>query len=358
MAHEKIIPLILCGGAGSRLWPLSRTEKPKQFLKFGSEFSLLQDTVLRCSGALFDDQPIIVSSDAQRFLIAEDVRQISKKADIVLEPLRRDSCAAIVAGCLQAIQRRPEAMVLVLAADHKIPNAVAFQRAVENAKHDADNGYLTTFGIKPTYAATGFGYIKPGAALREGGSFILDRFVEKPNAETAQTYIDQGYMWNSGNFLFSAKIFLNELSKHAPLVLKAVEHAHATARCDVDFTWLNADHFAASPQISVDYAVMEKTDKAAVLKVDYEWSDIGTWDAVHALLKPDAHGNVIDGNGIVIKGANNLLRSGGKLIAAIGVDDIIVVESDDAIMLTKRGHGEQVKDLVAALKAQKYKEAE
>lgn len=358
MPAQPIIPVILCGGGGARLWPLSRAAKPKQFLKFGSDFSLLQETLMRCSGEPFNAEPIIVSSESQRFLIAEDLREISKRANIILEPSPRDSCAAIVAGCLQALQRSPDAMVLVLAADHKIPDAAAFRQAVAAASEDAADGYLTTFGINPKYPAAGFGYIRPGALLRAGGSAKLDKFVEKPDFETAQKYIEQGYLWNSGNFLFSAQVFLDEVEKYSPEIAVAVRNSFLKSRVDSEFIWLDAESFSAAPKTSVDYAVMEKTNRAAVFKVDYGWSDIGSWDAVHAISPVDADGNVVDGNGLVLDGSNNLVRSNGILTALIGVDDIIVAVSDDAILVTRRGASEKVKDLVAELRARKMKEAD
>jgi mannose-1-phosphate guanylyltransferase / mannose-6-phosphate isomerase len=358
MQQTNIIPIILSGGAGTRLWPLSRNAKPKQFLRFGTEHSLLQETLLRCSGELFDTKPIVVSGDAQRFLIAEDLRELAIKADIVLEPMRRDSCAAIAAGCLQALKRSQDALVFVLAADHKIPDHNAFSKAVQVAVQDAQAGYLTTFGIKPTYAATAYGYIKPGPVLRDGGSAKLEKFVEKPDAITAAKYLDDGYLWNSGNFLFSAKVFLTELEKSAPQILAAVQASFSRARFETDFIWLEKEAFSRSPQISVDYAVLEKTDRAAVLAVDYSWSDIGSWDAVHDLLPHDAHQNAVVGHGLVLNGANNLVHSNTLLTALIGVDDLAVVVSDDAILVTKRGHSENVKILVAELQARKFKEAD
>ncbi len=358
MIAEKIIPIVLSGGAGTRLWPLSREAKPKQFLRFGSEFSLLQETLQRCSSEIFDARPIIVSAESQRFLIAEDLRNISIAADILLEPLRRDSCAAIAAGCLQAVQRSPHALVFVLAADHKIPDVHAFVRAVEQARPDAEAGYLTTFGITPHFAATGYGYIKPGASLRIGGSCKLEKFVEKPDAVNALAYIRDGYLWNSGNFLFSAQVFLDELQKAAPEILQAVSGSFFNARRETDFTWLDADCFAASPRLSIDYAVMEKTEHAAVFKVDYGWSDIGSWDAVHALLPLDEKANAIEGHALVLDGGHNLVRSDGILTALIGVDDLVVVTSRDSVLVTKRGRSESVKDLVAALKAGNFKEVD
>ena len=358
MAEQQIIPVILSGGAGTRLWPLSRNAKPKQFLRFGSEYSLMQETLRRCMAAVFDQRPIIVSGESQRFLIAEDLRDIDVKADIILEPMRRDSCAAIAAGCLQALQRSSDALVFILAADHKIPDVAAFAVAVANAKVDAQAGKLTTFGIKPSSAATGYGYIKPGAPLRAGGSCVLEKFVEKPDAVKAAAYVQSGYLWNSGNFLFSARLFLDEVQKFAPEVLNAVRDSFLQARRETDFIWLEAEGFERAPRISVDYAVMEKTSCAAVFEVDYAWNDIGSWDAVHELLAQDAEGNAVQGQGVILSGKNNLVHSDGILTALIGVDDVVVVTTGDAILVTKRGHTELVKNLVGELKARNFKEAD
>ena len=223
MTASLIIPVILCGGAGVRLWPLSRAAKPKQFLKIGSDNSLFQQTLMRCSGSAFDARPIIVSGESQRFLIAEELRSIGREAEIMLEPLRRDSCAAVAAGCFAALKRSPDAMVLVLAADHHISETEKFASAVLQAQHDAIQGYLVTFGVQPRSAATGYGYIKPADYLRDGGSRIIEKFVEKPNRKTAQRYLKEGYLWNSGNFLFLASAFLSELKQHAPAVFEAVK---------------------------------------------------------------------------------------------------------------------------------------
>jgi mannose-1-phosphate guanylyltransferase / mannose-6-phosphate isomerase len=355
MAIPQIIPLILSGGAGTRLWPLSRDSKPKQFLRFSTEYSLFQETLLRCKGPIFDDRAIVVSGENQRFLIAEDLNSIGAKAEIILEPMRRDSCAAIAVGCLQAIKRAPDALVLVLAADHLIPDAQAFVQAVAAASIDATNGYLTTFGIKPTHAATGYGYIHPGALIRNEGCSRIDAFVEKPNVETAQKYIREGYLWNSGNFLFSAAAFIAELKIHAPKIFEAATKSLELARHETDFIWLNTEAFSESPQISVDYAVMEKTEKTAVMAVDYDWRDIGSWDAVYALFPADDHANVIEGQGLVLNGRNNLVHSAQKITTLSGVDDLIVVVTDDAVMITKRGQSEKIKELVGALVSHSFK---
>jgi mannose-1-phosphate guanylyltransferase / mannose-6-phosphate isomerase len=358
MATPLIIPVLLSGGAGTRLWPYSRAAKPKQFLSFGTTHTLIQETVLRCSGSLFDSRPIVVSGDSQRFLIAEDMANIDVKADIILEPMRRDSCAAVAVGCLQALKRSKDAVVLVLAADHLIPDRVAFENAVAAALPDAAAGHLTTFGIKPTSPATGYGYIRPGSLLRENGCARLEKFVEKPDAATATKYVREGYLWNSGNFLFSAQSFVDELKLHAPAIHDAVGASLDNARQDVDFLWLEKESFARSPQISVDYAVMEKTKKSAVYAVDYEWRDIGMWDAVHELLPQDESQNVIVGRGVVLDGRNNLVHSTGVLTALSGVDDLIVVTTPDAVMITKRGKSEDVKPLVAHLQHLKFSEAD
>lgn len=353
MSAQPIIPIILSGGAGTRLWPLSNDAKPKQFLRFGSSFSLMQETVLRCSGALFDARPIIVSGESQRFLIAEDLREITREADIILEPMRRDSCAAIVAGCLQALKRSRDALVLVLAADHQISDAEAFVNAAAGARNIAEAGYLTSFGIKPKHAATGYGYIKPGVKLSTESCARIEKFVEKPDAPTAEKYMREGYLWNSGNFLFSAQIFIDELKNLAPDILAAVAASFDHARHDVDFVWLEAEAFARSPQISVDFAVMEKTDRAAVCVVEYDWNDIGSWDAVHAMLQQDDSANVIVGRGLILKGGNNLVHSSQHITALYGVDDLVVVVTDECLLVTKRGLTEKVKDIVAAVKVLK-----
>ena len=348
MARAPIIPLILSGGEGTRLWPLSRDAKPKQFINFGASNSLFQQTLLRCRAPIFDERPIVVSGELHRFLIAQDLDAIGARADILLEPLRRDSCAAIAVGCLRALERSPDAMVLVLAADHFIADVSAFVDAVAVASTDAENGYLATFGIKPSYAATGFGYIQTGRILREDGCAIVDRFVEKPDVVTAGKYIADGYLWNSGNFLFSAGSFIAELGEFEPAILQAAKLSLSLARRETDFIWLDAEAFKSSPQISVDFAVMEKTAKAVVLAVEYEWRDIGSWDAVHALLPKDGNENVLIGQGSSHDGQNNLIHSAKHFTLVSGLDDLIVVVTDDVVMITKRGESEKVKAMAKA----------
>jgi mannose-1-phosphate guanylyltransferase/mannose-6-phosphate isomerase len=344
-----IIPVILSGGSGTRLWPLSRESKPKQFLSFGGEHSLIQDTVLRCQGNLFDPKPILVCAESHRFLIAEDLRNIEVKADILLEPARRNSCAAIVAGCLSALARTPDAIVLVLAADHQIPDLQAFSNAVSAAQGDAEAGHLATFGIKPTKPATGYGYILPGKQLSSGGCFKIEKFVEKPDLVTAERYQNEGYLWNSGNFLFKAQAFIDELEKLAPKIFYAVSEAHEKAETDLDFLRLEKSAFERSPSISVDYAVMEQTEKAAVFPVDYAWSDVGSWEAVWEVSDKGNDENVIIGDAEIVDGSNNLVHSVGKLTTLVGVNDIAVVTTRDAVLVTSKSKAENVKELVINL---------
>ena len=344
-----IIPVILSGGSGTRLWPLSRESKPKQFLSFGGEHSLIQETALRCQSDIFDPKPIFVCAESHRFLIAEDLRNIGVDADILLEPARRNSCAAITAGCLTALKRDADAAVLVLAADHQIPDLEAFSNAVAAASKDAGAGHLVTFGIKPTKPATGYGYILPGLRIGDENCFNIEQFVEKPDYETAEQYLQNGYLWNSGNFLFTAQAFIDEMKLLAPEILDAVSKAHAMATTDLDFLRLEKMSFERSPSISVDYAIMERTDKAAVFPVDYSWSDVGSWDAVWEVSDKDSNGNVVIGDAKIIGGRNNLVHSADKLTTLVGVSDVAVVSTTDAVLVTARSEAENVKQLVTSL---------
>jgi mannose-1-phosphate guanylyltransferase / mannose-6-phosphate isomerase len=355
---RNIIPLILAGGAGTRLWPLSRGQAPKQFLKLDGKHTLLQHTLLRCAGKAFDTRPILVGAADHRGQLLETMQTLQRNADIILEPMRRNSCAAIAAGVLRALERDKNALVMVLAADHHIPDVAAFEAAVHEAAKAAADGKIVTFGIKPHHAAIGYGYILPRHADNETVARKIERFVEKPDAETAERYLAEGYLWNSGNFLFRAERFVEELAAHAPDILKAVSQALQMAERDRDFIRLATDPFSASPTISVDYAVMEKTAEAVVLPVDYFWTDIGTWDSVATMITLDATGNAIVGRGIVQGGKNVMIHSEGRLTTVIGCDDLVVITTGDAVLVARKGATEDVKSLVDRLRAKGYVEAD
>ncbi len=344
----QVIPVILSGGSGTRLWPLSRSARPKQFLSFDGGPSMIQQTVLRCQGKGFDARPIFVGADQHRFVLAEAARGLGVSADIILEPMRRDSCAAIVAGALHAMARDPESLILVMAADHHVPDTAAFADAVAQAVPAAKAGLLVTFGIKPTFPATGYGYIMPGEAV-SGAVRRLQKFVEKPDHNTALRYIADGFLWNSGNFLYQAKSLVAEARAFVPGVVDAVAASLQKAARDADFIRLDAEGFAASPQISVDFAIMERTSKAAVLPVSYAWSDIGSWDAVAASLPVDGQGNTIVGDGLIEDGRNVMVHSEDMLTTVLDCEDIVVVTTKDAVLVAKRGTTEKVKGLVERL---------
>lgn len=344
-----IIPIVLSGGSGSRLWPLSRNSKPKQFLSFDGGSSLIQNTLLRCTHEIFDSKPIAVCSNDHRFLVAEAIQEIGATCEIILEPVARNSCAAVIAGCLQALKRSKNATVLVLAADHDIPDADEFSLAVEHASGDAQNGHIVTFGIKPLKPVTGYGYILPGKKIRQDGSHLVDRFVEKPDFDTAKKYVEEGYLWNSGNFLFRAGVLIAQAKLLVPDILESVLEAFDKAVMDLDFLRLDNQEFSKTRSISIDHAVMEKTTKAAVYPVGYKWSDLGTWNAIWDITdKPDT-GNAVIGEAEITDGRNNLVHSQDKLTCLIGVNNTIVVTTRDAVLVASQDHAEEVKQLVLKL---------
>lgn len=264
-----IVPVVLCGGAGSRLWPASRETYPKQLFAFGGGRSLLQETLARVTGAGFAP-PVIVTGNDYRFLVAEQMRALGAKGEIILEPMRRDSCAAIAAAAAHVAAQNPDALILVLAADHAIPDTTRFMTDVRRGQLAASAGRIVTFGVRPTGSATGYGYIRPGAVLEgDAGAHEIAAFVEKPDAETAARYVAEGYLWNSGNFLFPARLFLDELARLEPELYKNVAASVAAAKRDLDFLRLDQDTFAKARATSVDYAVMERTKLAAVIPSDF-----------------------------------------------------------------------------------------
>lgn len=341
-------PVLLSGGSGTRLWPLSREAYPKQFLPLGDEQTMLQATWRRI-GDLSAVAPIVVAGEEHRFLVAEQLRQIGAPTPtILLEPVGRNTAPAIAAAALQALLDADDPLLLVLPSDHVVRDEDAFRRAVRSAIPAAEAGALVTFGILPTGPETGFGYIH--AAAGEGVRKVL-RFVEKPDAATAAGYLAEGgYYWNSGMFLLRASRYLEELGRLHPDMLAAVETAVAKARSDGDFVRLDPEAFAACPADSIDYAVMEKTDAAMVLAADFGWSDVGSWSALWDVSAQDACGNACRGEVITIDTRNSYAWA-RRMVALVGVDDIVVVETDDAILVARKDRVQQVKDVVARLKA-------
>jgi mannose-1-phosphate guanylyltransferase/mannose-6-phosphate isomerase len=348
-----LIPLILSGGSGTRLWPVSRRNLPKQFLSLSGDGTLFQQTVARTRKLPEVTAPIIVASEDHRFLAADQLLEAGvKNATILLEPAARNTAPAIALGALKAVERDPQALLLVLPADHLIGDTKSFVNAVQQALPAAREGWLVTFGIRPDRPETGFGYIRRAESIG-GGAFRVERFVEKPDLATAEGYVkDGGYDWNSGMFLFKAARYLEELGQHAPEMLEAVRKAYATGHGDLDFVRVDAEAFAKVPDNSIDYAVMEKTSRAAVVPVSCAWSDIGSWSALWLSGQHDEQGNQREGDTLTVNTRNSLLRSHDRhMIATVGVDDLIVVSTPDATLVAHRNAAQDVKKVVDQLKA-------
>jgi mannose-1-phosphate guanylyltransferase/mannose-6-phosphate isomerase len=348
-----LIPLILSGGSGTRLWPISRRNLPKQFLSLAGSETLFQQTARRAIGLPDATAPVVVAADDHRFLAAEQLQEVGiVGASILLEPVARNTAPAIAVGALQALKRNAAALLLVLPADHLIGDAASFAEAVAKARPQALAGSLVTFGIRPDRPETGFGYIRRGEAL-DSSTFRVDEFVEKPEQATAQQYVDSGrYDWNSGMFLFRADRYLEELGEHAPAMLTAVRAAFEQANTDLDFVRLDADSFAMAPNDSIDYAVMEKTAHAAVVPVSCGWSDIGSWDALWQAAEKDELGNHFEGDVVALDTRNSLVRSHDRhLVAVIGLDDVVVVTTPDATLVARRSVSQDVKKVVDHLKS-------
>jgi mannose-1-phosphate guanylyltransferase/mannose-6-phosphate isomerase len=351
-----IIPVLLAGGAGTRLWPVSRDALPKQFLPLVGDRSTYQETLLRVQDAMFAP-PIVITGPNFHFFARRQAEEVGVEATVVIEPLRRDSAAAIAAATAVARQRDPQAVVLALAADHIILDVPQFRATCLAGRAAAEAGRIVTFGIKPNEPKTSYGYILPGEPVGKTGVQAVTRFVEKPDAATAATYVRDGYLWNSGNFLFRADVLLSELARFEPAIAEAAEGAVAKATTDLGFLRLDPEAFARAPMKSIDYAVMEKTDRAAVVTGDFRWSDIGSWDALFDIMPPDAAGNVVQGPAIAIDSRGCVLHSDGQLITTIGIKDMVVVSTSDAVMVVPRERAQEVKQLVDTLKTAKRAEA-
>ena len=346
-----IIPVILSGGAGTRLWPLSRGLQPKQFLALGGENSMFADTVARASGKDFAP-PIIVCNDDHRFMVAEELRQGGHEwREIVLEPQARNTAPAIAVAALLAAEKDPDAILTVLPSDHVIGDPASFRTTVAAAAKIAATGSLVTFGITPTHAATGYGYIRRGDVISNtANSFAVSQFVEKPDSATAQQYVeDGGYFWNSGMFVFSATAYLAELSRYHGEIINHCRNALDRADHDLDFLRLDSDTFGKAQSISVDYAVMEKTDRAVVIELQSPWNDMGSWAALAEMGNEDGDGNVLIGDALAIDGGGNYIRSEKPLVAAIGVKDLVIVATDDAVLVVPKERAQDVRKIVDVL---------
>lgn len=355
-----VIPVLLSGGSGSRLWPLSRKMYPKQLMPMlGDELSLLQVTALRAAEATGSPSSIVVTNEEYRFTVASQLQeQGMEPQSIILEPVGRNTAPAVAVAAIQALTIEEDPTLLVLPADHYIKDTAAFSEVVAAGIHSAEQGKLVTFGIVPEKPETGFGYIRKGEAVSGSGSFVVDSFVEKPSSEVAQQYLDSGdYLWNSGMFMFKASVFLAELEKYAPEILTACRASLSTSVADLDFLRLNAEAFALCPSDSIDYAVMEHTDKAVVLPLSCGWSDVGSWSALHEVRDRDENENVCIGD-VMMQGAENCyLHSTNRLVAVVGLENTAIVETKDAILAAPLDRVQEVKQIVGALDTKGRSEA-
>ena len=358
MAQTRITPLILAGGSGTRLWPVSRDAMPKQFMTLVGQKSTFHQALQRLGDTTLFAAPIVMTVGEFRFFVQHQAAEVGCTVTVVLEPQRRDSGPAIAAGALLAMQRDPDAVVLALAADHVILDTAAFHEACRRARDAADTGRIVTFGISPSEPKTGYGYIQPGRPLEVEGVRAVQRFVEKPDAATAAHYVSDGYLWNSGNFMFRSDVLKGELSRHAPELMSAVSSAVTGATGDtLGFTLLGADAYGRSPRTSFDYAVMEKTERAAVIEARFGWSDIGSWEAIYDIAQRDGANNALRGPVVALAAENCLVHAEERLTAVLGVKDLVIVSTADAVMVAPRGHAEDVKHLVATLKQAGHAEA-
>ena len=354
----KIIPVIISGGSGTRLWPLSRKEYPKQYLPLVGENTMLQETILRLIGLDNLLDPIIVCNTDHRFLVAEQCLHIGVKNPIILlEPIGRNTAPAIAAAALQSLNYSENTVLLVLSADHVIKDVDALHNSIKIASSHAKQGKLATFGIVPKDANTGYGYIKSSKNNIDGGYKVLE-FVEKPDLETAQTYFEQGnYLWNSGMFMFKPDVLIDELTIHSPNIVKAVNDAVNNAKQDLDFIRLDKQAFEFSPSDSIDYALMEKSDNVVVVPLDAGWSDVGSWSTLYNINPKDSNGNVLKGDVIVKDTTNTYVYAAHHMITTVGVDNLIVIDTPDATFIASQNKDYEVKFIIEALQKKGRDEA-
>ena len=355
-----MIPVILSGGFGSRLWPLSRSYRPKQFLRLTGPETLFEATITRLYGLIDNPAPIVVANQDHRFLAAEQCKQISvKPSGILLEPVARSTAPAILAAALFARTLESDPLLLVLPSDHMFLDQTAFQNAIRSGIQAAEIGQLVTFGIQPQHAETGYGYIRSEEITDLNPVQKVKAFVEKPDLDTAREYLRSGgYFWNSGLFLFRASAYIKEIERFNPPMLQAVENSLMNAKKDMGFVRLEEASYAASPTDSVDYAVMEKTDKAVLIPMDAGWSDVGAWSSVWQVRQQETDQNAISGDVVVRESKNCLVHAEHRLVTLLGVEDLVVVETADAVMVTKQNQSQKVKNLVEELKKDSRDEVE
>ena len=360
MTEKKIKPVVLSGGSGSRLWPLSRAKYPKQFLDLVGGKSLFSQTLERVSDMYGFEKPLVVANEHHRFIVNDQADQIGVDLDaVILEPIGRNTAPAIAVAALQAVKENPEALLLFLPSDHIITDTPGFHKSVRVAAHSAAAGYLTCFGMKPTRAETGYGYIAEGAAI-DGidGAYQIQAFKEKPDQVTAESYLKSGgFSWNSGMFIFRADSIINEMEAHTPVMLQAAKQALDSASADLNFLRMDRDAFGAVPADSIDYAIMEKTSRAAVVPSEFGWSDLGSFSTLADAVGGDAD-NAIKGDVLALETSNSYIHSDGRLVATLGVKDLIIISNDDCVMIAPKERDQDVKKLVEAIKAEGRSEAD
>lgn len=349
--NRKIIPVLLAGGAGSRLWPVSRDQLPKQFQPLVGEFSTYQQTLRRVGDEALYDKPIVITNEDFRFFARRQAEEVDIPSTVVLEPARRDSAAAMAAAAVLAEKRAPGSLVLALAADHVVLDNDRFTDAVKLGAEAAEQGNIVVFGLTPTEPRTSYGYINPGEPIDGNADLcMVEAFVEKPDEETAISYVEKGYLWNSGNFLFRADVMISELKAYAPEILEAVTRSVENFESDLGFVRLEKESFEASPKNSIDYAVIENTKRMAVVRGHFRWSDIGSWDAIWEIADKEDNGNAVEGQGVFVDSEGCLIHSNSILTTVVGAKDLVVVATKDAVLVTPKDRVQSVKGLVETLK--------
>ncbi|QCI99766.1 mannose-1-phosphate guanylyltransferase/mannose-6-phosphate isomerase [Agrobacterium larrymoorei] len=348
---RKITPVLLAGGAGSRLWPVSRDQLPKQFQPLVGDLSTYQQTLKRVGDKALYAEPLVITNEDFRFFARRQAEEVDIPATVVLEPARRDSAAAMAAAAVLAERREKGSLVLALAADHVVLDNDLFADAVKLGAEAAEDGNIVVFGLTPTEPRTSYGYINPGEPINGNEDLcIVEAFVEKPDEERAVSYVEKGYLWNSGNFLFRSDIMIGELEKYAPEILKAVTAAVENYESDLGFVRLHKESFEASPKNSIDYAVIENTKRMAVVRGHFRWSDIGSWDAIWEIADKQGNQNAVEGQGLLLDSEGCLIHSSSILTTVVGAKDLVVVATKDAVLVTPKDRVQDVKGLVETLK--------